>query len=188
MARNGFPDIEQLRLTQDFSSPANTKKMLLTVEVRKPNRQEFFRVRPGAEWQLATYVLEVKERQKRELYLVHSDLWEELRADIVARILFTTINRAGVVFLWPVGLPNKDGSFNHWFRSAYEAAQLAMTTWVRATSDTDRCVYDIYKANGDLPDPEWPEEDFQTLVHRAFKNRFIATTKHPVLRRLRGER
>ena len=49
--------------------------------------------------------------------------------------LYTAINRQGVVFLWPVRLPGPDGKVNEWWRSAGEAAELAMTKWVRVKAE-----------------------------------------------------
>ena len=43
------------------------------------------------------------------------------------------------------------------------------------------------KPTGKLPEPEWPEKDFQSLVDIAFKDRYIRELDHPALRRLRGE-
>ncbi len=48
--------------------------------------------------------------------------------------------------------------------------------------------YDIYRATGELPDPTWPPLSFAELVQIAFKDRFIDSPSHPVLRELRGER
>ena len=60
-------DFENLRLTQNFSELAGVKKAIITIQVRKPNRQEFIRVRPGEDWRFQTAVLELKE--EREIYL-----------------------------------------------------------------------------------------------------------------------
>jgi hypothetical protein len=41
-----FADLSAFRLSQDFAADLGVKKLLLKVPVRKPGRQEFFRVHP----------------------------------------------------------------------------------------------------------------------------------------------
>src|SRR5262249_48800525 len=157
----------------------------LTVPVRKPNRQEFVRVHPDPEWRLETAVLELKE--ERETYLVDPGLWADLPGEIVPKVLFTAVNRQGVVFLWPARLPGEDGKQDEWNRSALEAAQLATDSWVRVPANMSLGAYEVYQATGDLPEPAWPDGGFQKLIEVAFKDRFIRALDHPVIRKLRGE-
>ena len=178
-------DLDSLRLSQDFESSVGVKKALLTVPVRKPNRQWFVRVRPGEEWQLQTAILELKE--EGESYLVDRGLWDELAGEISVRVLFTTINRQGVLFLWPVRLPGQDGRIDEWSRSALEAAEIAQKHWVSVRASMSLGAYEVFEATGDLPAPTWREEPLEKLVQIAFRDRFIHDFEHPVLRRLRGE-
>ena len=178
-------NLSRLRLSQDFASQVGVKKALLTVPVRKPTRQEFVRVHPDPAWRLETAVLELKE--ERETYLVDPDLWGELPGEIIPKALFTTINRQGVVALWPVRLPGEDGRHDEWNRSALEAAHMAMGGWIRVAANMSLGAYEVFQAVADLPEPEWPEIDFQEVLRIAFKSRFVQDTDHPVVRRLRGE-
>ncbi len=66
-------DLERLRLSQDFPSQVGVKKAILTVPVRKPDRQWFIRVHPDPDWRLETAVLELKD--ERETYLVEPEMW-----------------------------------------------------------------------------------------------------------------
>ncbi len=178
-------DLERLRLSQNFASQIGVKKTIITVPVRKPDRQSFVRVHPGESWRLETAVLELKE--ERESYLVEPDLWPELPGELVPKVLFTTMSRQGVVFLWPVRLPGEDGRHDEWNRSALEAADLATRSWVRIASNTSLGAYEVFEATAKLPDPEWPYADFSHLLKIAFKDRFIKTLDDPVLQRLRGD-
>ena len=63
----GF-DLESLRVSQDFVKDSGVKKLLTTVPVRKPNRQDFVRVHPDSSYVLDTMLLNLKE--ERETYLV----------------------------------------------------------------------------------------------------------------------
>ena len=47
--------------------------------------------------------------------------------------------------------------------------------------------YEVYEAADDLGEPEWPEASFLQILSIAFKNNFIDSIDHHVLKRLRGE-
>ena len=178
-------DLERLRLSQDFADQVGVKKAILTVPVRKPDRQWFIRVHPDPDWRLETAVLELKE-ERSETYLVDPAMWPVLPGELVPKVLFTAINRQSVVFLWPIRLPGEDGRGNAWHRSALDAANLAMAGWVRIAANMGLGAYDVFEATGELPEPEWPEKDFQSLLEIAFKDHFVRSLDHPVIRRLRG--
>ena len=57
----GIMDLDKLRLSQNFSEAVGVKKALLTIPVRRPNRQEFVRVHPDDGMSLQTAVLELKD-------------------------------------------------------------------------------------------------------------------------------
>jgi hypothetical protein len=177
-------DFENLRLSQNFSEMAGVKKAIINIPVRKPNRQEFIRVRPGEAWRFETAVLELKE--ERETYLVDKTLWPILANEIVPKVLFTVIGRYNNLTLWPVRLPGEDGRIDQWNRSALEAAQLAQEHWIRLSANMSLGAYEVYIAQSEIPEPEWPEMSFNEILKVAFKDNFIQTTDHPVIQRLQG--
>jgi hypothetical protein len=177
-------DFDKLRLSQNYSELAEVKKAIITIQVRKPNRQEFIRVHPGEEWRFETAVLELKE--EREIYLLDLPLWSEFSNDITPKILFTTITRQNVLALWPVRLPSEDGRLDQWSQSALLAAEIAETRWIRVASNMSLGAYEVFTAQMDLPDPEWPEVSFQEILKIAFKDKIIQSIDHPVIQRLRG--
>ena len=178
-------DPSRLRLSQNFAETVGVKKALITVPARKPGRQDFVRTHPDESYRLETAVLELKE--ERETYLVDPDIWHELPGEIVPKVLFTTINRQGVLTIWPVRLPGEDGRHDEWNRSALEAAEMAQKRWVRVAANMGLGAYEVYEAVGNIPEPEWPDVDFQEILRICFKDHFITTMDHPVVRRLRGE-
>lgn len=178
-------DLKRLRLAQDYSTQVSVKKIITTVPVHKPNRQDFFRVKGGDDWQLPTAVIELKE--DRETYLVAPELRNALAGEFVLKILFVGINRQGVIFLWPVKLPTEDGRTDNWSRSALEAASIASEKWVRMQANMSLGAYDVFQAAGNLGEPDWPEITFDRLIEIAFQERYIDSLEHPVLKRLRGE-
>jgi len=180
-----FPDISALRLSQQFLETAGAKKILTTVPVRKPNKQDFVRVHPAPEFREPFAVIELKD--DREHYLLTPDIAAALPAEFVTVMLYTTINRQKVVSLWPVRLPPADGRVNEWHRSAQEAAERAMEYWIRVVANMSLGAYEILKAPGKFPDPEWPNYSFHDLLKIGFRDRIINSFNHPVLKRLRGE-
>lgn len=178
-------DVKRLRLSQRFSQGADVKRALVTVPVRKPSPQEFFRVHPDEGWRLDTAVIEIKA--DREVYLVDPEIWPLFPNECKPKTLYTTIDRRNVVTLWPVRLPDESGRLDDWSLSAHEAAQLATERWVRLSADMALGAYRIDVAMGAFPDPVWPEATYQDLLKIAFKGKLIEDLDHPVLRRLRGE-
>lgn len=180
-------DPASMRLSQDFAAQVGVKKACLTIPIKKPEKTWFCRVHSAENYRLVTAVLELKE--DREIYYVSPALRDELATETTfgIRQLFTTINRQGVLFLWPVSLPGPDGKIIDWHRSMLEAAQLAATKWVRVQANMQLGAYDVFEALGELPEPDWPDLDFGEILRTAFKNRFIDSLEHPILRKLRGE-
>ncbi len=178
-------DPEALRISQDFAALANVKPILATVPVRKPGRQDYFRVHSSEDYQLTTALLELKE--ERETYLIAPDLRHELFGELAPVKIFTAINRQGVVFLWPCRLPDETGRINPWHESALEAAERAKAKWTRVAADMSLGAYRIWEASGDLPDPEWPEQSLRDLLKIGFKGHYIDAVDHAVVKRLRGE-
>ena len=82
---NGF-NLENLRLTQDFSTLVGGKKLVTTVPVRRRSRQEFLRVHPDESWRFQTAVLELKE--EREIFLVDQALWPTLGGAVLSGVGF----------------------------------------------------------------------------------------------------
>ena len=183
-APNPF-DPAALRLDQSFAETVGVKKLLTTVPVRKPNRQDFVRVHPDPAYRLTpAAIIELKE--DREVYLVSRDMARELPNEFTAAILFTAINRQGVLQIWPVKLPGPDGKHNEWHRSLAEAAEMAMDRWLRVTANMSLGSYEVFEATGDLPDPIWPDLPFQEILKIAFRDHLVDNIDHPLVRRLRG--
>jgi hypothetical protein len=180
-------DLDSLRLPQDFGASTAVKKILTTVPIRRPGPQEFIRVHPDPAWRLQTLVLEVKAY--RDTYLIHPSLRDELlaRHEVVPKVLFTTITRQGVLLLWPIRLPDRDGRLDSWNHSALEATQPAMTHWVRVVPNHDLRGYEVLQATNLSDDPVWPAISFEEVVKIARKHRLIDSWDHPVLRQLRGD-
>jgi hypothetical protein len=174
-----------LRLDQSYADTVGVKKLLTTVPVRKPNRQDFVRVHPDPAFRLTpAAIIEVKE--DREVYLVPPGMAQQLTGEFSVATLYVTINRQGVLHLWPVKLPGPDGKYNEWHRSAGEGAERAMKKWVRVTASMSLGAYEIFEASGDLPEPVWPDYSFEEILKIAFRERIVDSPDHPLVQRLLG--
>ena len=178
-------DPASLRLSQFFGDTVGVKKLLTTLPVRKPGRQDFVRVHPDPKYRLTpAATIEVKE--DREVYLVTPRMAQALPGEFSTATLFSTINRQGVLHLWHVKQPGPDGKHNEWHRSAAEAAERAMKKWVRVTASMSLGAYEIFEAIGDLPEPVWPEVSFEEMLRIAFQDRVVDREDHPLVQRLQG--
>lgn len=179
-------DPASLRLGADFSEGLGVRKVISTIPCRKPSKSEWFMVRAGEEWRLQTAVLEVENGVDRATYLVSKNLWADLHGEIVPALVLTCTNRAGDLFLWRVKLPGPDGRSNTWTESALRIAQAAETSWCRMVSDSVNGHYTHYEPAAELPGPNWPDLVFNEILRIAFRDRYIETPDHAVLRQLRG--
>jgi hypothetical protein len=178
-------DLENLRLNPSYVETAGVKKLRNTVPARRPSPQDFVRVHPDPTYRENFGMIELKD--DREDYLVLPHLVPQLPGEIVFKTIFTAINRQGVVALWPVRLPSPDDKPNAWWQSAREAAELAMTKWVRMRANMSLGAYDLFTAESDIPDPEWSElEPLQDLLRIAYRGRLVVDLDHPVIKRLSG--
>jgi hypothetical protein len=181
---DGFPDMESLRLPQNYAEMISVAEQLTHVPVRKPGRQEFVRVHKADRIDL--FLLELKE--ERESYIIRPEILPFLAAEASLVTLFRTINRQGVEFLWPVKRSIAEGRQNAWHSSAAAAAISAETDWTRVRADMDLGAYKVEKALGRLEEPAWRDVFLEQLMRIAFAGRVIDSEEHPVVRRLRGAR
>ncbi len=180
-------DFDPKRLKADDSqmSSVGVRRLLTTLPVRKPNNEAFVRTHPSKDYQLFTTVLELKRSQ--EFYLVDPAMRDHLSRETTCgpRLLITSIERDGTLFVWPLKLPDADTS-HLWYSSALEAADMAAKEWTRVQSNKTLEAYEFHPAEGSIPEPTWPEMKFSDLLAVAFKDRVITSPDHPVLLRLRG--
>jgi hypothetical protein len=160
------------------------RKVLASVPVRKPKRQEFIRVHPDPEYRLDVAILHLEE--EGETFMVSQELRPELAEELKRVTLFTTATRTGAIILLPIALPDSAGKRNSWHDSARRGAELAMRQWTRVASNRPAGQYDLAVATAPLPDPEWPELPFKELLRLAFRDAMITSVDHPAIRRLQS--
>jgi hypothetical protein len=177
-------DPASLRISSAAVPSFGVKKLHLTIPVKKPHKQAYVRVHPSADYRLMTAVIEVKE--DNEVYLVAPNLHEVLAPEITLVTLFTTVDRQGNMFLWYVKMAKEDGRPNEWNLSALKAAQEGMKAWIRVQPNLQLGAYEVFRAEGNLPEPEWPDLKLNEILKIAFRDRFITNVDHPVIAKLQG--
>ena len=179
-----FSDLDQLRINSDYAANLGIKKLLTHVPVSRPNRQWFVRVRPDEVYRIDVAILEIKD--EGESYFVDPTLHVDLSSELTYKTLYTSINRQGITFLWPVRLPGDDGRIDDWNRVAREAAEIAMSRWIKLTANRSLGTYDVSEAAADLPEPHWPTESMEQLLEVAFRGKIIDSLEHPIVLQLQG--
>jgi hypothetical protein len=182
-------DPASLRIANDFNATIGVKRVHLTIRAKKPEKTEWVRAHPDPARRLQTLVIEVSgERGSAESYLVAPHLRNELAAEptLSPKLYVTAVSVQGTPFLWECKLP-KDDRETPWHQSMLAAVDLATKGWVRVAANMRDQQYDVWQATGKLPEPQWPGMSFRDMLRLAFKDRFIDSLDHPVLRRLRGE-
>jgi hypothetical protein len=180
-------DPAALRISGD--AEISTERVLTAVPVRKPKRDEFFRVRAGEDYTMDALVVERDDDLDREVYVVAPGCADAV-LEVARRVrLFTCISKrgTGTVFLWPCKLPVESSSGRRYAETALKIAQHAESTWVRMWGDRSLGGYTMVKAKGNLDEPKWPDKTFRELLRIAFENRIIDRPDHPVIRELNGD-
>jgi hypothetical protein len=178
-------NLEDLRLPQNFADEVGVKRALVSIAVRKPDRQWWVRAHKDPAYRMNTVLLE--DRENRTAYLIAPSLIQTVKADATPYSLITAITRQGQLFLWPLKLTPEDGRRNEWNTSMRTAADMATRQWVRVAANMHAGAYDVFVAPGEIDAPEWPTTPFLDLVKLAFRHQYIEVFDHPVLRQLRGE-
>jgi hypothetical protein len=179
-------DPARLRLRQASAFGVPEVIIQTSARVEKPNRLDFVRVNPSPDYQLTTLAI-VAPGQRKELFLMHPDLVSDLARDAQPYILFMAIGGERVPFIWPCRwVAAGDDNSSTWFTSALEAANLAMTNWVRVTANMKLSAYEVIEPKSKFPEPVWPKLTFAELLERAFRHHYIDSLDHPVAKKLRG--
>ncbi len=106
------------------------EQVLTTLPVRKPKRNEFFRVHPGHNYAVDMYLLERDTGMDKESFLVAPEVQHLVVPELRRVRLFTAINKHGNAFLWPVKLATGDNDRIHRVTdSALLCAEQAKSLW-----------------------------------------------------------
>jgi len=184
-------DFEQIRADESFEE--DIEDVRTYIAIRKPAKTEWFRVHPEPNYRGDVYALEIPEQDGfgKENYIVTPKLFEKITRveyPISHKRLYTCVNQAGTVFIWPIKLPEPGMSWDSWNKSAERIAAEAMKSWVRLFPNKPAQSYGMKRYTAtEQPEPKYPSETFSELIEVAFADLLIKTVDHPVLAELRGE-
>jgi len=157
-------DPASLRLDPEYLKSGGVKKLLTTIPVRKPNKQDFIRVHSDPDYRLCGIAM-IELREDRETYLLLPSYAQGLDSHLFHCCnLYLAINRQKVLFLWPTKLPEPGGRISGWHSSAVEGAEKAMTQWIRVVPNMSLGAYEFFVAESALSDPEWPSVPLRELI------------------------
>ena len=184
LATSTSTDLKSLRVPHNYGATLGVKKLLTNVLVGKPKKAQFFRTHMSDDMTFPAMVLENKEAN--EFYLVVPGVAQEISELVRPAILHAAIDRQNNPFLILVPLPGEDGTRNSWHESRAQAVEYAKTKWIRITANQPAGGYDVYEAQAELPEPEWPVCDIDVLVQVGFRGKIIASLDHPIVQSLLG--
>jgi hypothetical protein len=184
-----FDELESCRLDEsDTLGVVVGREILTRVPVRRPGRKEFVRVHPDPLMTraMALYV-DDSEDGDGEAYLVTKGMRETFEGDVKATLLQVAMTRSGVLFVWPLTIPQPDGGRGRsWHESAMVAKDHGKTAWVKIQSDRALSGYRVFVAEGNIPDPQWPNKTLEEILEIAFRDRIIKSMDHPIVRKYLG--
>jgi hypothetical protein len=179
-----FDDLDALRKQE---RPIIQKHELLThVPVGNPSSDGYFRVHPDPAMTLPAKIFRLKDDKDRTVYYVPPHMDEHpltktrLRSVLLVATFCWPLRQIGI---WPVPL-DTEGVGASWWESARTAYENAKERWTQMSAGNGHYVVSV--AEGDIPDPEWPDRSFSELLKIGLKDRIIDNDAHPVMRRLRG--
>jgi hypothetical protein len=171
-------DFRSLRLPQDFDAQVGSRPVLTTIDVRRPKGNEWVQTHPSPDFQRLLGLVEVPAGT----YVIHQDLAPLLGGLVKPRLLVAAITSHGVPILWPLRQQGPDGRTDSYMTSENKAATRARNSWMRLVSNQHARAFDVFEATAKMPEPQWPELDFDAWLKLAFGVRAVRSPDHPLVR------
>jgi hypothetical protein len=181
-------DYEAIKLPARDLTNIDVTATVTKISVRKPHNQWFVRVKNDPAYHIDVALFEFEETE-RETFIVHPKMFPYLANEngFKPSTLFTSITRQGVLFLWKIPHPNKEGKLHEWHQSALVAMNKARHEWVRVKSNMQLGGYELLSTDVKIPDPVWPDLSPRQILKIAARGYLIDSVDHPVIKKLRGE-
>lgn len=176
--------IRALRINTSQLDLLGVTKVVTSIAITKPGVTTFFRVHRDPEWTIDVALYE--EQGGKEIYVVSPQVVSFFGKNARSVRLYLAIDRNNNIFLTPLTLMGSDGKWDQWHVSRSVALKHAQEKWIRMQSNHRTSSYDVFVAQGDLPEPEWPAYSFEEVLEKAFGGRVIEDEHHPVVRGLLG--
>jgi hypothetical protein len=156
------------------------------VVVDRPSSDAYFRVNRDPKMRLEATIYRERDGKDRAIYFVPPSMRDHLLLASRIRTVLLVVTYSWPmrqVGLWPVPI-DTTGRGNTWWTSAWVAYQVAENAWVQMVAGDGR--YEVFEAEGTLPDPDWPDKSLNELLKLGFRDRIINHDDVPIMRRLRG--
>ena len=178
-------DFSKFKVSSGSSDLPVAQKVLLHVPVRKPSKQQFVRVCSQESSQFECAILKLEDDDRP--YLTSPEIAQMIIHDIKKVTLKLTMDKQGNVLLWPIPPRPVEGNDNIWNETQRDAAKLAEKKWIRLTSNRELGCYEAIEAQGEQPEPVWPELSMDEILKIAFGSTHVITDQeHPALQKLWG--
>jgi hypothetical protein len=178
-----FDDLDNLRIA-DPALLSGDIEHLVHINVRRPKKDEYFRVNPDPSMTLTALVW--TDPDEGDVFFVAPSAREVMAESGRLVTLVLCQSRQRVTFMWPVNSDTRSGGGRGWAESARAAMLLAQKTWIKIKGDRASGMYQVFEAANQTGEPEWPDEALNELLELGFKGRIISSADHPVVRRLQG--
>jgi hypothetical protein len=161
-----------------------SEKLLTSLPVRKPKRDEWIRIHMEISARVHIY----EARDENTFYIVLPGVVEPLQ-DVVRYVqLSLAVNYSGGVFVWPVTVPTERKPHRAHI-TAFAAVEKAAREWIRISWGKDE--YDVYRRSSAKIEPAWPEEitnasEMLRFAAKAGGIEIIDSLDHPVVRAFQG--
>lgn len=175
---------QQIKSSINLSELAGVKRLHNNIRIKKPSKGIFIRVHQDPKFQISVSLY--KDSKDGSHYFICDNVIQEFPTKVAPMTLYTSITREGDLFLWPVRLKESMNRPNSWIDSAHKAAHEAQSKWIRTESNQDQGVYDVYVAEGSIPEPDWPDLNVEKILTQAFDGYTVDSTEHPIFKELRG--
>ncbi len=177
--------LQDLTLPQNFEEKFSERKRGISIVVKRPDSLTYVRFHPSDEYHYKGCVLEFKD--KKEYYLVSSDVATLLEKDLKYKLFALGISRQGSLFIWPISTPNSSGFLDPYSESATDIVVLGKSSWCRIRTNIEAQCYESFVPEFQMAEPEWPEMSLEDIFNIAFKDRYIDSEDHPVILSLLGK-
>jgi len=178
-----FDNLDELRIADPALLSGDTE-VLGHVYVRRPRKDEFFRVNPDPAKTLTCLVW--VDPEEGDTFFVAPQAHDVMLDSGKLVTLVLCQSRQGVNFLWPVLADTRSGGGRGWAESARTAMVRGQTRWIKIRGDRSAGAYQIIEAAVQQGEPAWSSLSLNELLKLGFRDRLITSADHPIVRRLQG--
>ena len=183
---SGKTDFSKFKISNHGAALPVAQKVITHVPVSKPGKHQFVRVSTDPEHRLDCAILKLEDDDRP--YLLSPNIASLVGQDLKIVSLRLTIDRQGNLSLWMVPPIPENGAENTWNSTQRQVAAMAETKWVRLASNRAVGCYEAVVAQGDIPEPIWPDLSFEDILDIAFGSTHVIEDRdHPALRKLWGQ-